>query len=54
MGSGTSKRQSLGAAGELPGLLTAFNEAVATFIAMMGDQSQGLAAVGSYLDDDVR
>jgi hypothetical protein len=42
----TSKRQSLGAAGELPGLLTAFNEAGAALSAMRGDQSLGLAVVG--------
>lgn len=42
MGSGTSKRQSVGAAVELPELLSALIEAVATFGAMMGDQSRGL------------
>jgi hypothetical protein len=37
MESATSKRQSLRTAGELPDLLTAFNEVGATQRAMMGD-----------------
>ena len=41
MVSATSKRQSLSTAVEMPDLLTAFIEAVATLVAMLGDQSRG-------------